>query len=228
MASFDSKERHRRTSFTRRSLMLSGGITAVFGLIAGRLYQLQVIDGDEYFAQAESNRISDRLLAPPRARILDRFGVPIAGSRRNYRVMVVPEQAGDLDTMLDQLAKVIPINERIRSRVRKDESARKPFMPVLVADNLSWDDFARLNLDLPYFRGVQPEVGESRDYPYAEQFSHVLGYVAAVSPEDKQKESDGDPLLEVPGFRIGKRGIEKTYDGSIRGHAGASRVEVNA
>jgi penicillin-binding protein 2 len=228
MASFDSKERHRRTSFTRRSLMLSGGITAVFGLIAGRLYQLQVIDGDEYFAQAESNRISDRLLAPPRARILDRFGVPIAGSRRNYRVMVVPEQAGDLDTMLDQLAKVIPINERIRSRVRKDESARKPFMPVLVADNLSWGDFARLNLDLPYFRGVQPEVGESRDYPYAEQFSHVLGYVAAVSPEDKQKESDGDPLLEVPGFRIGKRGIEKTYDGSIRGHAGASRVEVNA
>ena len=68
------------------------------------------------------------------------------------------------------LASVIPVNDRVRARLLKDEDARKPFMPVLVADNLSWDDFARLNLDLPYFRGVQPEVGETRDYPYAEQF----------------------------------------------------------
>ena len=53
MSSFDGKEKQRHATFTRRSLMLSGGITAIFGLIAGRLYQLQVIDGDEYFAQAE-------------------------------------------------------------------------------------------------------------------------------------------------------------------------------
>ena len=137
--------------------------------------------------------------------------------------MVVPEQAGDLAAALDTLAKVIPINDRVRVKLLKDESTRKPFVPVLVAENLSWDDFARLNLDLPYFRGVQPEVGETRDYPYAEQFSHVIGYVAAVSPGDKEKDSEGDPLLDVPGFRIGKGGIEKRYDERIRGHAGASR-----
>jgi penicillin-binding protein 2 len=228
MPLFDSREKQRRAGFTRRTFMLSGGITVIFGLIGGRLYQLQVIDGDEYFAQAEENRISERLLAPPRSRILDRFGIGLAGSRRNYRVMVVPEQAGDLAVMLDRLAGVIPLNDHVRARLLKDEPNRKPFMPVLVADNLSWDDFARLNLDLPYFRGVEPEVGETRDYPYAEQFSHVLGYVAAVSPEDKKKETDGDPLLDVPGFRIGKRGIEKTFDANIRGHAGASRTEVNA
>src|SRR5579871_1613752 len=228
MPLFDNREKHRQAGFTRRTLMLSGGITAVFGLIGGRLYQLQVIDGDQYFAQAEENRISERLLAPPRSRILDRFGVALAGSRRNYRVMVVPERAGDLAVMLDHLAEIIPINEHVRARLLKDEPSRKPFMPVLVADNLSWDDFARLNLDLPYFRGVEPEVGETRDYPYADQFSHVLGYVAAVSPEDKQKNPDADPLLDVPGFRIGKRGIEKTFDTSIRGRAGASRAEVNA
>lgn len=228
MSSFDSKEKQRHAHFTRRSLMLSGGITAIFGLMAGRLYQLQVVDGDEYFAQAEENRISDRLLAPPRSRILDRFGVPLAASRRNYRVMVIPEQTGNLSATLDALAKVIPVNDRVRARLLKDEGSYKPFMPVLVSDNLSWDDFARLNLDLPYFRGVQPEVGETRDYPYAEEFSHVLGYVAVVSPEDKEKDTTGDPLLDVPGFRIGKRGIEKTFDTRIRGHAGASRVEVNA
>lgn len=228
MSSFDSKEKQRHANFTRRSLMLSGGITAIFGLMAGRLYQLQVIDGDEYFQQAEENRISDRLLAPPRSRILDRFGAPLAASRRNYRVMVIPERTGNLAGTLDALAKVVPVNDRVRARLLRDEGSYKPFMPVLVSDNLSWDDFARLNLDLPYFRGVQPEVGETRDYPYAEEFSHVLGYVAAVSPEDKEKDATGDPLLDVPGFRIGKRGIEKTFDTRIRGHAGASRVEVNA
>ncbi len=163
MPLFDNREKEQRGGFTRRTLMLSGGVTAVFGLIAGRLYQLQVIDGDEYFAQAEENRISERLLAPPRSRILDRFGVALAGSRRNYRVMVVPEQAGDLAVMLDRLAEVIPINDHVRTRLLKGEPNRKPFMPVLVADNLSWDDFARLNLDLPYFRGIEPEVGETRD-----------------------------------------------------------------
>lgn len=228
MSSFDGKEKQRHANFTRRSLMLSGGITAVFTLMAGRLYQLQVVDGDQYFAQAEENRISDRLLTPPRSRILDRFGVPLATSRRNYRVMVIPEQTGNLSATLDALAKVIPVNDRVRARLLKDERPDKPFVPVLVSDNLSWDDFARLNLDLPYFRGVQPEVGEMRDYPYAEEFSHVLGYVALVSPEDKEKDTSTDPLLDVPGFRIGKRGIEKTFDTRIRGHAGTSRVEVNA
>ena len=123
---------------------------------------------------------------------------------------------------------MIPVNDHVRARLLKDEDTRKPFVPVLVADNLSWDDFARLNLDLAYFRGVQPEVGETRDYPYSEQFAHVLGYVAPVSPDDKTRDPDADPLLDVPGFRIGKRGIEKTFDTRIRGRAGASRVEVNA
>ncbi|MBU6299228.1 MAG: penicillin-binding protein 2, partial [Alphaproteobacteria bacterium] len=81
-------------------------------------------------------------------------------------------------------------------------------------------------LHLPYLPGVQPDVGETRSYPYGEQLSHVLGYVAAASPEDKK--GDNDPLLDLPGFRVGKRGIEKQFDRQMRGTAGVSRVEVNA
>ena len=230
MASFEGKDKSRYANFTRRSLLLTGGMTAVFGVLAGRLYQLQIIDGDSYLNQAEQNRISPRVLAPPRARILDRFGVALAGSRRNYRVLIVPEQTkGGVPAALDALAKVIPLNDRIRLRVLKDAVSEKPFTPILVADNLDWGDFARLNLDLPYLRGVQPDVGETRDYPFVGEFSHVLGYVAAVSPEDKEQNAEtGDPLLDVPGFRLGKRGVEKTFDKAIRGRAGASRVEVNA
>jgi len=225
----EEKHKSRYGTFSRRALLLSGGMTAVFGLLAGRLYQLQVLDGDRYLTQAEDNRINLRLLTPPRGRILDRFGTPLANSRRNYRVLMVPEQTrGGVKAALDTLAQVIPLNDRVRARVLKEAVGGKSFLPIVVAENLEWDDFARLNLELPYLPGVQPDVGETRDYPYTEELAHVLGYVAAVSPDDKARDETGDPLLDLPGFRLGKRGIEKTYDEKIRGHAGASRVEVNA
>jgi penicillin-binding protein 2 len=175
-------------------------MTAVFGVLAGRLYQLQIVDGDSYLTQAEDNRISLRLLAPPRGRILDRFGVALAGSKRNYRVLVVPEQTrGGVAAAYDALAKVIPLNERVRGRVLKDAAARKSFMPVLIADNLSWDDFARLNLELPT-SGVQPDVGETRDYPYAGELSHVLAMSRRFRRRKSQNVEIGDQLLDVPGF----------------------------
>ena len=226
---FQSKNKGRYATFSRRALLLSGGMTAIFGLLAGRLYQLQVVDGDRYLTEAEDNRINLRLLSPQRGRILDRFGTPLANSRRNYRALVIPEQTrGGVKAALDALGKVIPVNDRVRARVLKEGVGGKAFMPIVVAENLSWDDFARLNLELPYLPGIQPDVGETRDYPYAEELSHVLGYVAAVSPDDKEHDTSGDPLLDLPGFRLGKRGVEKTFDKEIRGHAGASRVEVNA
>jgi len=231
VASLDKKAKSRHATFTRRTLLLSGGMTAVFGVLAGRLYQLQIENGDLYLNRAEDNRINQRLLAPLRGRILDRFGLALASNRRNYRVLLVPERTrGGVVAALDELAKVIPINERLRAKVLKDAAINKAFVPLVVAENLSWDDFARLNLDLPYLPGIQPDVGDTRDYPYTEELSHVLGYVAPVAVEDKSfaQDSSEDPLLDVPGVRIGKRGIEKTYDTAIRGGAGASRVEVNA
>jgi penicillin-binding protein 2 len=225
----EGKNKSRYAGFSRRTLLLSGGMTAVFGVLAGRLYQLQIVNGDRYLTEAEENRISLRLLTPPRGRIFDRFGVALANSRRNYRVLLVPEQTrAGVRPALDALGQVITLDEHVRARVLKEAAVNKPFMPIVVAENLSWDEFARLNLDLPYLPGIQPDVGETRGYPYTEELSHVLGYVAAVSPEDKAKDQTGDPLLDLPGFRLGKRGVEKTFDSEIRGKAGANRVEVNA
>ena len=232
MPFFDAKDKGRYATFTRRTAILSGGMATVFGLLAGRLYQLQILEGEDYLTRAENNRISERLLAPRRGRILDRFGVELASSRRNYRALIIPEQTtGGIPAVLDALAKVVPIPEWTRERLLREAKANKSFMPIVAAENLSWDDFARLNLDLPYLPGVQPDVGETRDYPFDGELSHVLGYVAQVSPDDKAKaeaEAATDPLLNVPGLRIGKRGIEKAYDVNIRGKAGANRVEVNA
>ena len=227
MPLFDRKDKSRYATFSRRTLMMSGGMTAVFAVLAGRLYQLQIVDGDQYKVQAEDNRVNQRLIAPPRGRILDRFGVELANNRRNYRLLLVAEQATDgVESALDRIGRVIELPDHQKQKVLQQIAQNKKFVPVPVAENLSWEEFARLNLHLPYLPGVQPDVGETRAYPYGEGLSHVLGYVAAVSPEDKN-DSD-DPLLDLPGFRIGKRGIEKAYDEEVRGQAGASRVEVNA
>jgi len=228
MPLFDRKDKSRYATFTRRTLMVSGGMTAVLCALGGRLYQLQIRDGALYRTAAEDNRVNERLVAPPRGRILDRFGVELANNRRNYRLLLVAEQAsGGTAAALESIARVIELGELQKRRVLRDLAANKKFVPVVVAENLSWDEFALINQHLPYLPGVQPDVGETRAYPFGSELSHLIGYVAPVSPEDK-KGDDDDPLLDLPGFRIGKRGIEKEFDAQVRGEAGASRVEVNA
>ena len=227
MPLFDRKDKSRYATFTRRTLMLTGGMGGVMAVLGGRFYQLQIQKGAEYMVDAENNRISQRFIFPPRGRIVDRFGVELATNRRNYRVVIVAEQASQgVEAALDAVGKIIAIDPRQRERVLREIAQNKKFAQVPIAENLTWEEFARINQHLPYLPGVQPDVGETRAYPYGEEMSHLLGYVAQASQKDQ--ESDPDPLLSQPGFRVGKRGIEKEFDAEMRGQAGGSRVEVNA
>lgn len=210
--------------FTRRALLLGTAQLGLFGALAARLYYLQVMESDKYTLLAEENRISMRLLPPRRGRVLDRFGHELASNRRNYRVLIVAEQARNVDATLEALSNLIQVDESQKQRVKREIERRRKFVPVVVAENLSWDDFAKINLHSPDLPGVQLDVGETRDYPYGPMFSHVVGYVGAVA----ENELGDDPLLELPGFRIGKSGVEKVYDERLRGRAGHSEIEVNA
>ncbi len=218
------REFDRAKAFSRRAFLLAGGQAAFLTVLAGRLYYLQVVEADQYKLLAEENRINMRLLPPPRGRILDRFGVELANSQRNYRVVLVPEDTASVEQTLAALGRLIALDERDRHRVLRETRRNRPFVPVTVAENLSWQEFAEVNVNSPDLPGIQPEVGETRHYPHGAPFSHVVGYVAAVAEDDLT----GDPLLEMPGFRIGKSGIERTFDKELRGAAGNSRVEVNA
>jgi penicillin-binding protein 2 len=227
MPLFDRKDKSRYASFTRRTLVLSGAMGGIFAVLGWRLYQLQILNGKEYLVDAENNRISQRFIFPPRGRILDRFGTELANNRRNYRVVIVAELARQgVDAALDAVGRIIQLDPERKARVLRDIALNKKFAQVPIAENLSWEEFARINLHLPYLPGVQTDVGETRSYPYGAEMSHVLGYVAAANQKDIEK--DENPLLAQPGFRIGKRGIEKQYEEEMRGQAGASRVEVNA
>ena len=215
-------ERHKL--FSRRAAMLGGGKALLFSVLAGRMYYLQVVESSRYKTLAEENRINFRLLAPPRGRIVDRFGRAMADNQQNYRAVVIPEQASDLAVTLGLLSKIIPLGDKDWRRILREAKRKRAFVPITVRENLNWGDVARIEVNAPDLPGVLIDVGQSRNYIYGSEIAHVLGYVAAVS----EKEISGDPLLELPGFRIGKAGVEKVYDMQLRGQGGSSQVEVNA
>ncbi|MCH8111942.1 MAG: penicillin-binding protein 2 [Proteobacteria bacterium] len=210
--------------FTRRAIILGGAKVGLLSVLAGRMYYLQVVESDQYKVLADENRINLRLLPPRRGRILDRFGVELANNQQNYRVVLVAEQADDVEKTLDALGRLVRVPDHVRQRVLKEVHRRRGFVPVTVIENLTWEEFARINVNSPNLPGLQPDIGESRFYPQGSTFSHVVGYVGAVSEDDL----DGDPVLELPGFKIGKNGVEKVREMDLRGKAGLSRVEVNA
>jgi penicillin-binding protein 2 len=211
-------------TFSRRALLLGSAQGALLVGLAARMYYLQVIESEQYKLLADENRINLRLLPPPRGRILDRRGAELASNQQNYRVVLVAEQTRDVGETLSALADLIPLDTYERAKVLREVKRRRSFVPVTVAENLSWEEFARVNVNSPDLPGIQPDIGESRAYPLGPVMSHVIGYVGAVSEADLT----GDPLLELPGFRVGKSGIERTREETLRGKAGVSRVEVNA
>lgn len=221
-----NEEQTRYSSFTRRALLLGGGMTVGLAALAGRLYQLQVLEAERYRLLAEDNRISMRLLAPPRGEIIDRQGIPLAINRQNYQVLLVAEQARDHERVLDRLSLIIEITEADRERIARDIRRLRAFVPVRVRDNLSWDQVSRIAVNAPDLPGISIEVGETRHYPYGASLAHIIGYVGAVSERDLIEQND--PLLELPALRIGKDGVERVQDRLLRGSAGASQVEVNA
>ena len=219
------RETIRSSLLTRRALFLGAGQLALLGTVAGRLYFLQVVDAGRYQVMADENRINIRLLAPPRGRILDRFGVALASNKPTYRAVLVPDESGDIGATLDAVNRLVPLSETERRRVLRDIRIKHGFVPVVLKENMSWDEMSRIEVNTLELAGVSVEEGLIRDYPFGDKVSHVVGYVAAVSEQDMNGD---DPLLELPDFRIGKNGIEKAYDIELRGTAGTSQVEVNA
>ncbi|MEM7056934.1 MAG: penicillin-binding protein 2 [Pseudomonadota bacterium] len=217
---------------SRRGFVLLGLQIGLAGSLAWRMRQLQVVDAERYHLLAEENRINMRLIAPERAELYDRSGEPLAINTKNYRVVMVREQAGDPEAMLDKLSRLINIPDHQRRRVLKEIKQKSAFVPVSVAEHLNWEDFAEVNANAPALPGIQPEVGLSRRYPHGRATAHIVGYVGRVSQYDLDKIRDSgrevDPVLQLPEFQIGKSGIERALDTRLRGQAGNQRIEVNA
>ena len=216
----------RTKSFTRRALVIGGAQTALFGLLAGRLWQLQVDQSPRFTLLAEENRVNQRLTVPPRGRIFDRNGVVLAKNTPSYRVRIIRENTRDLTATLASLARLIPLDERQIAEIIQTARSQRAFVPVLVREGLDWEEVTAVAVHSPHLPGVVLDSTLLRAYPQGEVLAHVLGYVGPANKEEQAV--DADPLLRLPEFRIGKNGIEQSYDHDLRGRAGRRRVEVNA
>ena len=209
---------------TRRALVIGGAQATLFSVLGLRMYDLQVRQGEQYRLLAEDNRINLHLIPPTRGHLLDRNGAVLAQNKPNYRVLVVPEQTRSLAETLDALGDILAISPDERERVLREAKRKRSFVPIMIAENLDWETFAAVNARGPELPGALPDVGAAREYPGGHSVAHILGYVGAVSKE----ELTGDPILQVPGFQVGKSGVEKNQDIALRGKTGNRRVEVNS
>lgn len=213
---------------SRRALVVSAVQLSIVGGLGLRMRSLQIEQADQFRLLAEENRINIRLIPPARGLIFDLNGLPIAANEQNYRVVMVREDAGDIGEVLESLTKLVPLTPEDLARAMEEMRRRSPFVPVTIADRLTWDDVARINVNAPALPGITAEVGLSRTYPWGADLGHVVGYVGPVSDYDLSRIDDEDPLLQIPKFQIGKTGAENKMERRLRGTAGTKRIEVNA
>jgi penicillin-binding protein 2 len=218
------RETQRTGVFTRRALLVAGGQLAALSYLGGRLYQVQVVEGSRYATLAETNRISARLIAPPRGRLLDRFGTVVAGNKQNWRALLIAEQTDNIDATMANFTRIVPLADHELTRIDRELRRHRRFIPVVLREFLSWEDMARIEVNAPELPGILVDVGTTREYPYGETLAHVIGYVAPPGEADVAQDS----MLALPGIRIGRAGVEKFHDQDLRGRAGEVQLEVNA
>jgi penicillin-binding protein 2 len=226
---FFSEVNERQGLFNRRAFIMGGLAGGTILALGGRLAQLQLLEFDRYRLMSTENQFNFRLIPPPRGRILDRYGVDLASNRPNFRVLLVRDEINDIDATLDDLSQLIPVTPERRRQLLREISRSPKLVAVAVAEDLTWEEFSRVNVRTPELPGVTADMGDARVYPYGGAFAHVVGYVAKVSDRDVAAAGlNPDPMLHHPGFRIGKQGVEKALDAVLRGKSGAVKTEVDA
>ncbi len=192
--------------------------------LVARLYYLQVIEGEKYKMLADENRIATRILVPPRGRVFDRNGAVLAANEQNFQALIIAEETPSIDQTLEEFKKLVDLSDVQEAKIRREIKNNRRFVPVKLKDNLTFKEVALLQLHAPDLPGVVINEGVNRVYPLGSYTAHFLGYVGAVS----DKEAGKDPLLSVPGVKIGKSGLEKVFENRLRGQSGNVKMEVNA
>ena len=219
-------EAQQNFSFTRRALVLGGTQLAVGAVLAARMAYISIAQNERYSLLAESNRVNLTLMPPRRGWIVDRNGQPLALNRTAFRIDIIPDRIQDKEHVLGELQKLLALPDDEIDRISTEIVKNAGYQPVQVAQNLSWDQFAAVSIRAPELPGVAPGQSFNRYYPTGAAVGHLLGYVGAASAKDYEKTKD--PLLILPGFKVGKDGIERVMEPALRGAPGAKRTEVTA
>ena len=212
---------------TRRMFVLSAAKVIIFVGIIGRLFSLQISENKKYSFLADKNRLRAWKLPPKRGIFEDYFGNTIADNNQVFQLHVVPEEVEDFNYLMVRLKNIIKIENKEIRRIYKKKEKQLPWQTLIISENLSWEEFSKLNLFLHELPGAKPVFSVARQYPQAENFTHVLGYVAEANTQDINNYSFIKENY-IPGLRVGKTGLEKALEKELIGASGLQRYEVNA
>ena len=227
MRSFSETFQNKSRLITRRMFILSSLKVVVFISIITRLFYLQISENIKWRSLSDKNRLREWKMPPQRGIIEDYFGEKIAKNSQVFQLHMIPEDVPNLEELFFRLSKIIDFNERKKSNLIKRLKKRKPWEPIIISDNLSWSEFSRLNLFLHETPGIKPVVSIARKYIEDGSFSHIIGYVSAVSVKDLEN-SALLRKINIPGLKTGKNGLEKSLNEDMIGKPGLQRFEVNA
>jgi len=208
-------------------MVLGTAQAGVGALLIGRLGWLSIAQNQKYQLLSESNRVQLIPVPPRRGWIIDRNGKPIAINRASFRVDIIPQQLTDGPKVVAELSKLLTLPPDEVDRISKELAHSRGFQPVSVADNIPYEQYAAITVRLPELAGVAASRGFTRYYPGGSAVGQLVGYVGAANEKEYEAE-DKNPLLLVPGVKIGKEGLEKTLEQTLRGVPGGQRVEVTA
>ena len=214
-------------TINRRMFIIGAAKFIIFSGIIVRLFSLQITDNKKYSTLSDKNRLREWRLPPIRGEFLDYFDNVIAGNNRVYELHVIPEQVEDFRYLIVRLKEILNLTNNQFEKIIKQKNQQKPWETLIVSKNLTWEQFSKVNHYLYDLVGAKPVISVSRNYPYDESYTHVLGYVSEASENDiLNNQSIKDNL--VPGLKVGKTGLEKSFEDQLIGTNGIQRYEVNA
>ena len=223
----DGGSTKKRNIVSRRMFILTAGKIIIFGGIISRLFSLQINDNKKYLNLSDENRLREWRLPPVRGDFVDFFGNTIAGNVEVFQLHVIPEEVTNFKILMFRLRKILNLSDNDYKKIINKKNSQKPWETLIISNNLSWEEFSKINLYLHELNGAKPVLSIARNYPYSDNYSHVLGYVSEASIKDINR-NEIIKNNHVPGLKVGKTGLEKTYEKKLIGSNGVQRYEVNA
>ena len=211
----------------RRMFIMSAAKIVIFAGIITRLFSLQITENKKYLTLSDKNRLREWRLPPVRGEFLDYFDNIIAGNLKVYQLHVVPEQVEDFKYLMLRLKVILHLTDKEFSKILNKQKKQKPWETLIISENLTWEQFSKVNYFLHDLVGAKPVLTVSRNYPFKENYTHVLGYVSQASEKDILN-NEVIKNTHVPGLKVGKIGLEKTFENDLIGKNGIQRYEVNA
>ena len=199
----------------------------VFVSIISRLFYLQISENIKYRSLSDKNRFREWKLVPQRGIIRDFFDVKIADNTQTFELHMLPEDVPNMEELFFRLARIIDFNNDKKNKIIRNLKKRRRWESVVISDNLSWEEFSKVNLFLHEMQGIKPVVALARKYSMDGSSSHLIGYVGDTSVKDLENNKFLREI-NIPGLKTGKNGLEKHLNKIITGKPGIQRFEVNA